>query len=268
MTDPTLAAPDWQVHAVRYATYPTTRSAELLRFAEYGEPDGPMICDFYLWVVRSAEQVILFDTGYTRAAGDRLGVAWLSGVPEALADLDLGPDDVTTVVHSHLHSDHVGNHELLSGAQVRMRREEWEFWTSPMAERALFRRFTDADQMAALERVRREGRLVLDEEEVEVAPGVRTVALPGHTPGSQGLLIESGGRRVLLASDAAHYYEELDDDRPFFIVDDLPRMYASFDRLRTAREDGVRVVAGHDPADLEAFERTRLRHGADLLRIL
>src|SRR5262249_61206556 len=58
---------------------------------------------------------------------------------------------------------------------------------------------------------------------------------------------------VVLASDAVHYYEELERDRPFSTVASLPDMYAAFDQIRELAQDGARVVAGHDPLVAERF---------------
>jgi len=56
----------------------------------------------------------------------------------------------------------------------------------------------------------------------------------------------------VLASDAVHYYDELDLDRPFAVFADLEGMYRGFDTVRELAAGGV-VVAGHDPAVLTRF---------------
>ena len=61
------------------------------------------------------------------------------------------------------------------------------------------------------------------------------------------------GGPVILASDAVHYYEELERDRPFSIVASLADMYAAFDQIRELASGGARVVAGHDPLVAERF---------------
>ena len=62
----------------------------------------------------------------------------------------------------------------------------------------------------------------------------------------------TAGGPVILASDAVHYYEELERDRPFSIVASLADMYAAFDQIRELAA-GARVVAGHDPLVAERF---------------
>ena len=59
----------------------------------------------------------------------------------------------------------------------------------------------------------------------------------------------------MLASDAAHFYANLEQDRPFAIVHSLPGMYAAFDRVRAlAGGDDERIVPGHDPLVFERFQ--------------
>jgi glyoxylase-like metal-dependent hydrolase (beta-lactamase superfamily II) len=60
--------------------------------------------------------------------------------------------------------------------------------------------------------------------------------------------VETAGGPLVLASDATHFYANLQEDRPFAIVHSLPGMYAAFDRVRAlAGGDDDRIVPGHDP---------------------
>jgi len=57
------------------------------------------------------------------------------------------------------------------------------------------------------------------------------------------------GGTAVLASDALHFYEEVERDRPFAILADLPAMYRAYDTLaQLAAQPGTHLVAGHDPA--------------------
>jgi hypothetical protein len=60
----------------------------------------------------------------------------------------------------------------------------------------------------------------------------------------------------VLASDALHFYEEVERDRPFAILADLPAMYRAYDTLaQLASQPGTHLVAGHDPAVRDRFAR-------------
>ena len=64
------------------------------------------------------------------------------------------------------------------------------------------------------------------------------------------------GGTAVLASDALHFYEEVERDRPFAILADLPAMYRAYDTLaQLATQPGTRLVAGHDPLVRARFAR-------------
>ena len=88
----------------------------------------------------------------------------------------------------------------------------------------------------------------------EMAPGVTLHRVGGHAPGLQVVRVQTAGGPVVLASDATHFYANLQEDRPFSIVHSLPGMYDAFDRLRElAGGDDERIVPGHDPLVLERY---------------
>jgi len=258
---------DWNAYAVRYASMVSDRASSFLRYQEYGQPNAPIVCDFYFWIFTSGDEVVLMDTGYSPHHADKPNLTWLCDVPAAVSEFGISPGDVSTIVYSHLHSDHVGNLPAFPNASALIQRSEWDFWNGPFADRRLFRDFRDEVQLAELRQAHAEGRVVLLDGEVEPAPGMATVDLAGHTPGSQGLRVTKGDESIVLTSDAVHYYDELELDYPFFIVDHLPAMYASFDRVRGLAAAGDRVVAGHDASDLDRYDRKSLL-GGDVLTLL
>jgi glyoxylase-like metal-dependent hydrolase (beta-lactamase superfamily II) len=96
--------------------------------------------------------------------------------------------------------------------------------------------------------------MLMDTEPALRAPGIELTQVGGHTPGQAIITVATGAGPVVLASDAVHYYEELERDRPFSTVANLADMYAAFDQIRElAAEAGARIVAGHDPLVAERF---------------
>ena len=97
------------------------------------------------------------------------------------------------------------------------------------------------------------GGLTLTGRARTVAPGIELIQVGGHTPGQAIVTVATAGGPVILASDAVHYYEELERDRPFSIVADLADMYAAYDQIRELAAAGAPVVAGHDPLVADRF---------------
>jgi glyoxylase-like metal-dependent hydrolase (beta-lactamase superfamily II) len=90
-------------------------------------------------------------------------------------------------------------------------------------------------------------RLEVIRGEVEVAPGVRTVPLPGHTPGLQGVLVDTAAGRHLIAGDSVPLYENLETGEsgpiPPGIHTDVATCFRSFDRMRAVADV---ILPSHD----------------------
>ena len=85
--------------------------------------------------------------------------------------------------------------------------------------------------------------------------GITAITVGGHSPGQQVLTVPTVSGKVVLTSDAVHFYEELELERPFAVIADLEEMYRAYDLLRELdREPGTVLVPGHDPEVQERFD--------------
>jgi len=237
-----------EVLAVRYGTRTTTRAQTFLNYHQYGEPDADIEIDYYFWVVRDGAGTILVDTGFAPAAGDRRRRAWWTTPADALPTVGVDPASVSAIVVTHAHWDHTGNVHQFPHAELLISQAEYDFWTSPMARRAQFAAHAEPGEIAGLQRAGEEGRLTLIKDRHTLPNGIELIEVGGHTPGQLVVSVPTATGTVLLASDAVHFYEEVERDRPFAIVADLPAMYRAYDQLaELASQPGTRLVAGHDP---------------------
>jgi glyoxylase-like metal-dependent hydrolase (beta-lactamase superfamily II) len=161
------------------------------------------------FLIRSAGRIALVDTGCGPA---KPTVGKLAG---NLAAAGVAPDDIDTILMTHLHPDHFGGLRDAAGqaaypnATLHLAAEEHAYWHDDRAAAAE----PDAARRAAFFTQARlalsayAGRTETFSGVREIFPGVTTTPLPGHTPGHTGYLIESAGETLLIWGDIVHVQE-------------------------------------------------------------
>ena len=168
---------------------------------------------------------------------------------------------------THLHYDHIGNLAAFPAATLIVPRSELDFWTGPMARRFQFASLVEESEIAFVEAAAAAGRVRLIDGTEEIAEGVTAIAVGGHSPGQLITVVRSEDGDVVLASDAVHFYEELEFDRPFSVVGDLEQMYAAYDVLKGLARTGAEVVPGHDPEVARRYPRADATGVVEAVRI-
>ena len=190
------------------------------------------------FVARSGDRVVLIDCGVGRVDSEPFhGGAFLT----SLAAYGIAPEDVTDVVFTHLHFDHVGwatqqGSVVFANATYRCDDRDWAHFVGP--DPAATRKLSPlADRMEFWDR---SGPLL---------PGLDAMVAPGHTPGSTIIVASSGTARALLLGDVVHCPVELLDDEWAGMGDVDPEL-AKRTRNALARElEGADVpaAASHFP---------------------
>lgn len=241
----------WEVHAIKYADRNARTRGDSFIFDD--NHDAPHAMDYYMWLLRRGNHVILVDTGYDAEEAAARGRPIRLDPREALRPLGLRPEDITEVIVTHLHYDHAGGLALFPNAHLHMQAAEMQFATGPcMCHGTLRAPFTAGHICEAVTRLYR-GKLTFHEGDGQVAEGVTVHCVGGHSRGLQVVRVQTQAGFMVLASDASHYYENFEARKPFPIVVDLQNMLDGFDRLYQLASRPSLIIPGHDPLVRDRF---------------
>ena len=233
--------------------------------APFFDPVGDIfLTSIHLWVIRGEGKVILLDAG-TGAGKNRPMSPRFHNLPgdlnRLLAPAGIGPEDVTDVVITHCHVDHIGwctingpqgpvpafpgiphhipgaNLDALAPSAAPAGRDPrwnnpWNDSIAPLLEAGLVRRIAPGAQIGPLE----------------------AIAADGHTPGQMAYRLRDGGQGVLFAADALHHpVQILNPDLNSRYCSDPETARATRRRLLTlAADEGLRLLPAHFDSDTGA----------------
>lgn len=161
-------------------------------------------------VVKGSLSPRYIDTGSTKIVADvgfgELGPPGMGGVIPALESIGVKPEDIDIVYLTHFHGDHFAGlvdkegDVVYSNARYMTTADEWDEWVGD--------RWKDAEDEGNQKNYKLmqslHDKFILGSEGDEVADGVSIVAIPGHTLGQSGLLVESNGERFIHLADVLH----------------------------------------------------------------
>jgi N-acyl homoserine lactone hydrolase len=173
---------------------PTIRPVLVAELLAEGE-----LMPVYVHVIEHPDARVLVDTGMTELHPLVADMDPRLRPLSEQADFDLAGIDI--VVNTHLHFDHCGGNHLFPGKPIYVQRRELDDARS--LDDYTIREWVDA---AGAQYVPVDG-------ELELLPGLRLVPAPGHTPGSQVVVVETGGRPAVIGGDMAVFFGELDEPR-------------------------------------------------------
>ena len=241
----------YEVFAIKYAERDARRPEHFLGGDAH---DVPMPMDYFVWAIVGGSQTWVVDTGFGADDADRRGRRLLRTASDALEVVGVVAAESPNVILTHLHYDHVGGFDQFPNARFHLQDREMAFATGRSMARSTFSHAFTARHVAEMVVAVHDQRVEFHDGDAELAPGLSVHLIGGHTDGLQCVRVNTAGGTLVLASDATHYYENMEAVRPFPIVFDVDAMIAGYDRLRSlAGADGV-IVPGHDPL---VFDRHR-----------
>lgn len=242
----------YEIYAIKYASMPRRRRDN---FIPADDHDGPMPMDFFVWLLKGKTRRLLVDTGFSQATAVKRNRQWLRCPIEACRALGVDPAAIGDVILTHLHYDHAGNLPLLPNARFHVQDGELDYATGRCMCHAPLRHAYAVDDVVELVRQVYAERVSFHAGDSIVAAGVELLLVGGHTKGLQAVRVHTERGWVVLASDAAHYYANIEGQRPFPIVFNVADMLDGHRRLMALAGSAAMLVPGHDPEVLARYPR-------------
>jgi glyoxylase-like metal-dependent hydrolase (beta-lactamase superfamily II) len=247
------SVPQYSIQAIRFANSPHDAVAEMV----IGAPADERVDTVYvIWLIRGGGRNILFDSGFHRA---RWFKEWTIedyvSPAEAVGLAGVKPEEITDVVISHAHWDHMGGIDLFANAAVWIQKDEFGYYTGPAWQPGGDHDGIDPQDAQELVEVNTEGRLhLIDGDNVEIFPGIRAYTGARHTYASQYLRI-AGDPPIVLASDNVYLFRNLSERRPSatFSPKDYPGNLRAQRRMIELAGSQDRVIPGHDALQFSRF---------------
>ena len=213
-------------------------------------PQGKTRNSLNTFLIKSGSKLVLVDTGGGAILGPDAG-----GLSKALAAAGFSPMDVTDVLLTHNHRDHIGGlatdgKAAFPKATIHLSKTEYDFWMNPAneakaAERARPNFATTHDMLALYP-----GKVLTFDPGKELFPGITPLAAYGHTPGHIAVLVGSKGENLLIWGDLLHGMD-LQLARPDIAIafdsDPADAIQARKALLTRAAKENWRVTGVHVP---------------------
>jgi len=248
------AIPDYSIQAIRYASAPDIDVANLVM----GAPrEKKITIAMVVWLIRGGGRNILFDSGYHRDTFlKEFSSTDYIRPDEAVKLAGIRPEQVTDIVISHAHWDHLGGIDLFPKATIWIQKEEFCYYAGEAWQSGGNHGGIDPVDVQVLVKLNTEGRVrLIDGDNVEIFPGIRAYTGGHHTYASQYLRVD-GNPPFVLASDNVYLYRNLAEHRAsatFTEADQAANIQNQARMIQLAGGSPDRVIPGHDAAQFEKF---------------
>jgi glyoxylase-like metal-dependent hydrolase (beta-lactamase superfamily II) len=241
---------EYEIYAIKYAHHMRRASENFIG----GDPhDGPMPLDYFVWLIRGEGREVVVDTGFSAAMAKKRGRDHLRCPTEGLRLLGSDAKDMKDVVITHLHYDHVGNFDLFPAATLHLQDVEMHYATGRHMLEERHRFAYEVEEVVGMVRRVYENRVRFHKGDSELAPGISLHLIGGHTMGMQSVRVATRRGWMVLASDASHFYANMEQTRPFPIVYSVDDMVAGYEKLRSLAASPAHVIPGHDPLVMQRY---------------
>jgi len=241
-----MARNTWTISPLLLATAEVDRSQGLL-YRDVGVKVDSGVLAFLL---RNGETKLLVDSGVCGGTESPQFLRYFNRTLEQTLEAQLArfgtvTDEIGVIINTHLHIDHCAGNILCTKARWFVQKREMEYWRSPL------RVHKQAYRVELPEK-----RFDLLDGDTEILPGIKVMFTPGHSPGSQSVLVDTSEGLYILAGDSIPHFENMNvpDNEPFWPNGIYVNLHEYYETLNKLKGLGGTILPGHDLLVLDRKE--------------
>ena len=216
----------FEIYAVKYAHNANrTRNGNMLYMDEH---DVPMPLDYFVWVIKNNMRTYVVDTGFGAVASKKRAAPLLRTPAEGLALMDINAAKVDNVIISHMPYAHAGGISDFPNAKFILQDREMSYATGRCLCFPAVQRPFEVDDVCEMVRKIYGNQVHFVDGDEELVPGLSVHKIGGHSAGLMCVRVWTQRGWVVVASDCAHFYENIRERNPFVIVYNLGELVHEF----------------------------------------
>lgn len=207
------------------------------------DPGKKITVPLLAWLLCDGQRYILVDTGGTPADGVHyMPYTQASGctLEEQLRLHGVSPNEVEIVILTHLHWDHAGNNGMFKNATFYVQQKELDYAMAPLA----------IQKNAYNQELISQTKYITLNGASEITEGISVITTPGHSPGSQSVIVNTEKGNFIIVGDLICLYACMERN-PMIINGLHTNLFEYYESMNKVAETGFHVLPGHEPKILE-----------------
>lgn len=253
--------PIYKVYALKFAAAGNGMPIPL-KYSVLNAPEKASVkVDFIFWLIKGNKgQNILVDCGFLKDVEEAkdFGVSKYVRPDSVLLEIGLKPTDITDIILTHPHWDHIDGVDLFPNSHVWIQKEDYNYFVGIAWQKEGRAANINKRDVRKIVELNLAGKLTLvDGEDKKIIPGIKVYTGSRHTFNSQYVFVQSGTDKIILASDNLYTYSNLYNlkSAPTDATFDTTGYVKAIVRMKTMASSIKFIIPGHDALLFSRFPK-------------
>ena len=246
---------NYDVYALKFATLNFKMPVAMMAIGTTRK-DSTSIC-YMVYLIKGNHKTILVDAGFTETPPMYNMQAFTYVKPDAvLKKLNINPEDITDIILTHPHWDHIGGINLFPNAMVWMQEKDFNYFVGDEWKKDIQNSgFNPIDVPKILQKKADNKLTLIHGDNIEIMPNIRVFTGSKHTFESQYVAVNTDNNKVIIASDNTWFYYNLTSLLSIPITFDQNAYIENLKRMKTMVKNIDFILPGHDPEVFTKFPK-------------